>query len=72
MSVNDNYHIMGGSRMSNSPNDGVVDTNLNVFGISNLSIASLSVFPTGGVSNPTLTLMMLALRLADRLKVTLH
>ncbi|QPN69539.1 GMC oxidoreductase [Synechococcus sp. CBW1108] len=64
----DSYHIMGGTRMSKNPNSGVVDSDLAVHGIANLSIASLSVFPTGGSANPTLTLMMLALRLADRLK----
>ena len=68
----DSYHIMGGTRMSNRPSEGVVDPRLNVFGVANLSVASLSVFPTGGVANPTLTLMMLALRLADRLNVSLR
>ena len=68
----DSYHIMGGTRMSNNPNSGVVDSDLTVHGIANLSIASLSVFPSGGSANPTLTLMMLALRLADRLKIDLR
>ena len=70
--VVDSYHIMGGTRMSNNPNSGVVDSDLAVHGIANLSIASLSVFPSGGSANPTLTLMMLALRLADRLKIDLR
>lgn len=68
----DSYHIMGGTRMSNNPTSGVVDSHLAVHGIANLSIASLSVFPSGGSANPTLTLMMLALRLADRLKIDLR
>ena len=66
-SVSDIYHLMGGTRMSLGPQDGIVDTELRVHGIDNLSVASLSVFPTGGSSNPTFTLMMLTLRLADRL-----
>ena len=66
-SVSDIYHLMGGTRMSVGPQDGIVDTELRVHGIENLSVASLSVFPTGGSSNPTFTLMMLTLRLADRL-----
>ena len=58
---------MGGTRMSLGPQDGIVDKDLRVHGIDNLSVASLSVFPTGGSSNPTFTLMMLTLRLAERL-----
>ena len=69
--VKDIYHLMGGTRMTNNPLTGIVDPNLAVHGIDNLSIASLSVFPTGGSSNPTLTLMMLTLRLADRLRAQL-
>jgi choline dehydrogenase-like flavoprotein len=42
-----------------------------VFGIENLSIAGSAVFPTGGWSNPTLTLLALGYRLADRLKAEL-
>jgi len=45
----------------------VVDPQLRVHGTNNLFVASCSVFPTGGSSNPTLTLMMLTLRLADQL-----
>jgi choline dehydrogenase-like flavoprotein len=39
-----------------------------VHGIENLHIASSSVFPTGGHSNPTLTLLALTIRLAEKLK----
>jgi choline dehydrogenase-like flavoprotein len=39
-----------------------------VHGVSNLYVAGSSVFPTYGASNPTLNLIALTLRLADRLK----
>lgn len=63
-------HHMGTTRMSDSPTDGVVDRNCKVHGVDNLFVAGSSVFPTGGVSNPTLTIAALALRLADHLNDT--
>jgi choline dehydrogenase-like flavoprotein len=63
----DLYHPMGGTRMGASPKTSVVDSNLRVHGISNLFVASCAVYPTGGSSNPTFTLMALTLRLADYL-----
>ena len=38
-----------------------------VHGVPNLFVAGASVFPTGGFVNPTLTVVALALRLADHL-----
>jgi choline dehydrogenase-like flavoprotein len=38
----------------------------------NLYVAGSSVFPTSGSANPTLTLIALALRLADHLKQELR
>jgi choline dehydrogenase-like flavoprotein len=61
-------HPMGGTPMSASRNEGVVDRDLRVHGLLNLHVASCSVYPTGGSSNPTLTLMALAMRLADFLQ----
>jgi choline dehydrogenase-like flavoprotein len=46
----------------------VVDADCRVHGLSNLYLAGAGVFPTAGSANPTLTLVALALRLADRLK----
>jgi choline dehydrogenase-like flavoprotein len=63
----DTYHHMGGTRMGTDPRSSVVNPDLQVHGISNLFVTSCSVFPGGGSSNPTFTLMALALRLADRL-----
>ena len=51
--------------------ESVVDTELTVHGVENLSVASAAVYPSGGCSTPTLTLMCLALRLADRLATSL-
>ena len=54
--------------MAKTPEDGVVDENARVFGLSNLYVAGSSVFSTGGHANPTLTIVALAIRLADHLK----
>jgi choline dehydrogenase-like flavoprotein len=58
---------MGTTRMSESPNTGVVDSNCTVHGYGNLHIAGSSVFTTGGWANPTLTLLALTHRLADHI-----
>lgn len=63
---------MGGTRMNEDPRQGVVDANCKVHGVSNLFIASSSVFPTGGYANPTLTIAALAIRLADRIKIEMQ
>jgi choline dehydrogenase-like flavoprotein len=62
-----NYHQMGGTRMSDDPRTGVVDADCRVHGYDNLYVAGSSVFPTGGWANPTLTIIAMALRLADHL-----
>ena len=58
-------HHMGTTRMNMNPEQGVVDKNCRVHDIANLFIAGSSVFPTGGAGTPTLTIVALALRLAD-------
>jgi choline dehydrogenase-like flavoprotein len=55
--------------MGHSARDGVVDKDCGVFGIQNLFIASSAVFPTSGYANPSLTIVALALRLAEHLKI---
>jgi choline dehydrogenase-like flavoprotein len=62
------WHHMGTTRMSENPNDGVVDANCRVHGIANLYVAGSSVFPTVGNDMPTLTVVALAHRLSDHLK----
>jgi choline dehydrogenase-like flavoprotein len=63
----DTYHAMGGLRMGDDPAASVVDRNLRVHGVANLYAASCAVYPSGGSSNPTFTLIALAMRLADQL-----
>ena len=58
---------MGTTRMHADPREGVVDADCRVHAVPNLYIAGSSVFPTGGYANPTLTIVALALRLADHL-----
>ena len=61
-------HHIGTARMGSSPTTGVVDRDGKVFGINNLYLAGSAVFPTSSQANPTLTIVALALRLADHLK----
>ena len=58
---------MGTTRMHDSPRLGVVDRNCKVHELNNLYVAGSSVFPTCGANYPTITLVALAHRLADRL-----
>ena len=60
-------HHIGTARMAADPRQGVVDAECRVHGVENLWIAGSAVFPTSGQANPTLTIVALALRLAERL-----
>ena len=64
-------HPIGGARMGHDPRTSVVDRDLKVHGVKNLFVASSAVFPTSGYANPTLTVVALACRLADRIKTIL-
>jgi choline dehydrogenase-like flavoprotein len=66
------WHHMGTTRMHDDPKQGVVDRNCRVHGVGNLYVAGSSVFPTGGYNTPTLTIIALALRLADHMKTQLE
>jgi len=70
--ITDQFHHIGTTRMDPSPRRGVVDQNCRVHGVENLFIGSSAVFPTSGHSNPTLTIIALCMRLADRLKKELE
>lgn len=66
-SCHDAYHQMGGARLADSAENGVVDQDLKVFGTRNLHIAGAAVFPSGSFANPTLTALALTHRLANHL-----
>ncbi|MBK1703170.1 FAD-dependent oxidoreductase [Halochromatium glycolicum] len=61
-------HHIGSLRMAENSRQGVVDPECRVFGTANLYVASSAVFPTSSQANPTLTIVALAIRLADHLK----
>jgi choline dehydrogenase-like flavoprotein len=66
--VGDAAHPAGTTRMAREPHAGVVDPQLAVHGLSGLHVVGSSVFPTCGYANPTLTIVALALRLAEHLR----
>jgi choline dehydrogenase-like flavoprotein len=63
----DVYHPGGSARMGTDRRSAVVDLDLRVFGVPNLWTASTAAFPSGGGANPTMTLMLFTMRLADHL-----
>ncbi len=67
----DASHHMGTTRMGADPGSSVVNAQCQVHGYDNLYVGSSSVFPTGGFSNPTLTVIALCLRIGDQLKLKL-
>ncbi|WP_435102268.1 GMC family oxidoreductase [Halarchaeum sp. P4] len=64
-------HPMGTTRMGSDPSESVVDARLRTHDLTNLSIASSSVFPTGGAMNPTLTIGALSLKAAEHIDADL-
>jgi choline dehydrogenase-like flavoprotein len=67
MTIKRYAHLVGGARMSKTPDAGVVDAEQRVWSIPNLYLTDGSVLPTQGSANPALTIMALAARAADRL-----
>jgi choline dehydrogenase-like flavoprotein len=61
-------HHIGTARMGASAATSVVDGDCRVHGMRNLYVAGSAVFPTSSQANPTLTIVALALRLADHIK----
>jgi choline dehydrogenase-like flavoprotein len=53
--------------MADTPENGVVDANLKLWGTNNIYVCSSSVFPTSGQANPTFLLGVFAVRLAAHL-----
>jgi len=64
----DMAHSAGTTRMSNNPKLGVVDENCQIHGVHGLYVAGGSTFPTSGHANPTLMILAVAIRLADKIK----
>ena len=60
-------HHAGTTRMGLDPASSVVDASQRVHGTSNFYVAGASVFPRVGCANPTLTIIALNLRLANKL-----
>ena len=60
-------HMIGTTRMGSSIKNSVTDKNCKVHNIDNLFIAGSSLYPAGAAANPTLTIVCLALRLAQHL-----
>ncbi len=60
-------HMMGTTRMGHNPDTSVTDAQGRVHGVENLYVAGSSLFPAVGAANPTLTIVALALRLANHL-----
>ncbi len=58
-------HYMGCHRMGVNPATSVTDSKLRCHDVENLYLASIGAFPTGGISNPTLTGVALAIRMAE-------
>ncbi|MFV0524091.1 MAG: GMC oxidoreductase [Acidimicrobiales bacterium] len=65
------HHPAGTARMAADPADGVVDRDCRVHGVDNLFVASSAVFPTSGYAAPTLTVIALAIRIADQVRAEL-
>ena len=65
-------HHMGGTRMGIEKFNSVVNKDLKVHNINNLYINGSSNFVTGGYTNPTFTIVQLAVRLAEKIKEKLQ
>jgi choline dehydrogenase-like flavoprotein len=61
-------HHIGTARMGSSAATSVVDADCRVHGMHNLFVAGSAVFPTSSQANPTLTIVAMALRMAEHLK----
>ena len=56
------------TKIGDSPENGVVNSDLKLFNYDNIYVCGSSVFPFNGYTNPTWTIMTLALRLSEKLK----
>ncbi len=65
-------HNLGTNRMSERPEDGVVDRNGRTHDVPNLYVSDGSQFTTGAAENPTLTIVALAIRQAEHIASELN
>ncbi|MEI4488212.1 GMC family oxidoreductase [Frigidibacter sp. MR17.14] len=65
--VEGHYHHIGTLRMADRPEEGVVDRWQKVHGVANLHVGGSAVFPSAGYSGPTMMIIAMSLRLAERL-----
>ena len=66
------HHHMGGTRMGIDKSDSVVNKDLKIHDINNLYIGGSSSFVTSGYTNPTFTIVQLAIRLAEKINERLR
>jgi choline dehydrogenase-like flavoprotein len=66
------FHQVGTTRMSERPEDGVLTPDLAVHGFHDLFVVSSSAFVTSSQANSTFMIVVMALRLADRLRAELR
>ena len=66
------WHHMGGTRAGTNTKDSVVDSDLKIHGLDNIYVNGSSNFPTGGFTNPTFTIIQLAMRLSEKIKERLY
>ena len=69
--LRDSFHHMGTTRLGQDPETSVVDPDCQIHDVQRLFLAGSSVFPAAGYANPTLTIIALAIRLADHLKAVI-
>jgi choline dehydrogenase-like flavoprotein len=64
----DTKHMMGGVRMGHDASDSVVSSDCELHDLRGAWVAGASVFPSGGVANPTFTALALADRMVKRIE----
>jgi len=66
------WHHMGGTRAGTNTKESVVDRDLKIHGLDNIYVSGSSNFTTGGFTNPTFTIIQLAIRLSEKIKERLY
>jgi choline dehydrogenase-like flavoprotein len=61
------YHHIGGTRIGVNTFDSVLNKDLKVHNINNLYVSGSSNFVTSGYTNPTYTIILFAIRLAEKI-----